>query len=228
MKVRTKLFILHLKNVDILTSFVVAISVATGKFVWWAGGYFNTNDAKIYQTAGLADKFERDPDTNLLPRRGIADRGYFAKNPNSKLHQCLWAAVKAQRDEYLSESDRKVNQVLSTVRIQVEQAIGRLKCLQRLVCSSRSSRGNLEELRKSHRVIFNVCINFTNHWMKSNPIRKKPHWLLCKGPIPTEDVENLIQGFYSIGKRINLRDYVPKHLEALEQYPEEDEELEEE
>ena len=67
----------------------MAVSIATGKFVWWSGGYFNTHDIKVFQNSGLAFKFGVDPITRKLPKRGLADRGYYVANPFSVVKDCL-------------------------------------------------------------------------------------------------------------------------------------------
>lgn len=193
----------------------MAVSIATGKFVWWSGGYFNTHDIKVFQSSGLAFKFGVDPITGKPPKRGLADRGYYVANPFSVVKDCLAFPNKANKHERLSMTYSKMKQVILSVRILVEQAIGRLKVLERLSVKFRSSVGKLDLVKQKHRKIFNICINFTNLYMKQYPLRREPHWILCKGEISEEVVNTLVDSFISDVEDISLDEYFRSNLEAV-------------
>lgn len=205
----------------------MAVSILTGKFVWLSDGYFAKNDVHIFQTAGLADMFGIDDEIDRRPRRGLADRAYYSTNPRSILNHCLLASVKVNRDEVLSERDRKWNQVIATVRIEVERAIGRLKCQKRISEAIFRAKGNREIIKEKHGKIFKICVHFTNFWMNMYPLRQQPHWLLCKGEIKPKMVDDIVARFLASRAGLNFRDFlktIPEVKDLHELYPVDDEE----
>lgn len=69
-------------------------------------------------------------------RAGLAGRGYFSTNPERNLSPHLWTGIRKPKNGQLTEAQKKANNLVSTVRIEVERALGRLKMLQRLVVSA--------------------------------------------------------------------------------------------
>jgi len=49
---------------------------------------------------------------------------YYSTNPESKLSQCLMSVVKKTRNGALTDNDNKMNQIISSLRIEVERGIG--------------------------------------------------------------------------------------------------------
>ena len=175
----------------------VAVHITTGWFVHFAGPFHNTHDAKIFQNGFLPTAFDEESHKEVFPRRGLADRGYYSTNEDSKLHQCLMTVIKKPRDGVLSQEMVRMNQIISTLRIEVERALGRLKVLLRLVAGYRSGKRSLKEKLAAHAKLFKVCIHFTNFSLKYRPLRKAPHWLLCMGPMNPSRVHELVQSFLS-------------------------------
>ena len=196
----------------------VAVHIATGRFVHFAGPVTNVHDARLFQEGPLPKMFDRlDEDGQLVtPRRGLADRGYFSTNPNSKLCQCLLTVIKKPRDRPLNNEENKLNQLRSTVRIEVERALGRLRNAQRLVIGFRSSRSALEQKTAQHRKIFNVCIHFTNYSMSVRPLRKEPHWLLGMGLIGPRRIRDLLRSFFDAPPGLHIKNLL--HGEELNHF----------
>jgi len=215
-----------------LTDYIpVAVHIATGQFVHYAGPFTNIHDSRIFQEGELPKKFPpQDPNdpNSPSPLAGLADRGYWSTNPKCKLFQCLLAVMKKPVRGALSKEDKKRNQLLSTLRIEVERGIGRLRTLQRLVMGYRSSKASLADKITSHGKLFKICIHFTNYSIKVRPLRKYPHWLLCMGPIPTADVKLLLRRFLAADHKIAVSELLTaEHRLYYEEFAEEDSSSEE-
>ena len=72
----------------------LAVHIVTGRFAHYAGPVRNTHDARLFQEGPPPTLFDSFDPTVPSPRKGIADRGYYSTNPNSKLFQCLLAVKK--------------------------------------------------------------------------------------------------------------------------------------
>ena len=51
--------------------------------------------------------------------------------------------------------------------------------------------------------------------MKQYPLRREPHWILCKGEISEEVVNTLVDSFISDVEDISLDEYFRSNLEAV-------------
>jgi len=189
----------------------VAVHITTGKFVWVSGPYLNVHDSQVFQNSGLASKYPVLKD-GFASTRGLADKGYYSTNKNLATTQHLWTPEKKKKGEWVSNLDKKESQVISTVRIEVERAIGRLKQLAILRKIFRSSTKSLLDKAQLHNRIFTICIHFTNANMNLHPLRKKPHVLLCKGPIPAKTIKSILQDYMLSPEVPNLSDFLKSRI----------------
>lgn len=174
----------------------MATHIATGKFVWWSGGKVNVHDTRLFNEEGLAFKYAPDPVTNRFPAVGLADKGYYSTNPDKLTSQCLITPHKRKRGgPALSALQEKENRIISSVRIEVERSIGRLRFMGRLNCPFRGGPKDFQEKLAYHRSIFNICIHLTNLWIDMYPMRHEPHWLLCLEGIDEQKVLDFINDF---------------------------------
>jgi len=204
----------------------VAVHIVTGRYVHFAGPVVNVHDAKLFQEGPLPTAFDEDDDRAVSPRKGLADRGYYSSKPSNKLYQCLMSVMKKPRDGELTEYDIKMNQLISTLRIEVERGIGRLRRLKRLD-DVFTAKGTLETKLAKHAQIFKIGIHFTNFSMEYMPLRKTPHWLLCKGPIPTRRVRRMVNAFLASAPGTHISSMIKPQDRALltpELGPEEEQE----
>lgn len=180
----------------------------------------------MFQDGFLPTAFDEEDDQVVSPRKGLADRGYYSRKPESKLYQCLMSVHKKPPNGNLITELEKLNQLISTVRIEVERAIGRLRILKRLV-EVFSAKGSMQDKMAKHARLFKIAIHFTNYSFLFRPLRKKPHWLLCKGPLSTGTVQRRFEAFMQSPPGTSISSVLkPKDLRRLAQYgvQEEDEE----
>lgn len=152
-------------------------------------------DARIFQECGLATKFDEEDDQLVSPRRGLADKGYHALDPTSKLTQCLLVPFKKKHNAGLTPREQRINQLIATVRVEVERAIGRLRNLHRLVVAFRSSDSSLDSKKAKHAKTFKIAIHFTNYSLTLRPLRKEPHWLLGMSDLPVDEMRKIVRAF---------------------------------
>lgn len=204
-----KFTILQLCTRKLLTHGAVATHIATGKFVWWAGGRVNVHDTRLFNECGLARQFPPLYPGAPFPKRGLADKGYSSRNPALLINQCLITPHKrVRRGEALTTQQIKENQVISSARIEVERSIGRLKFMKRLSCIYRGGSNVWEQKLEIHRSIFRVCIHLTNLWMEMRPMRTEPHWLLCPDGISEEKVWDFLDAFYAAPANVSIPDFL--------------------
>lgn len=176
----------------------------------------------MFQEGFLPTAFDETDDQRVSPRRGLADRGYHSTNPESKLYQCLFTVQKKPAHGHLIPEVLKMNQLIATVRVEVERALGRLRQLKRLV-EVFTAKGSLEDKKAKHARLFKIAIHFTNYSFLFRPLRKNPHWLLCKGPLSTRTVFRRYNTFMEspIGTHISSC-LKRKDLRRLAQYSEDE------
>lgn len=150
------------------------------------------HDITLFRNGKLITSFV-DENTGAPLKAGLADRGYWS----SDLLPHLWTGIKKRKNGVLTDHQKKLNNILSTLRIEVERAIGRLKQLERLNVPFRSSLSSFDAKLRRYRKIFNVCIHFTNVWIDFYPLRRKPHWLLCIGRLDSQPVRRLLQAYFA-------------------------------
>jgi len=218
MKVRTLNSTFHRlrqKTNQLITE--AAVHIVTGRFVHFAGPFLNTNDARVFQEGFLPTAFDEEEAQEISPRKGLADKGYYSNNPMSKLYQCLYSMVrKNPGEEHLDPQVKKLNHLISSVRIEAERAFGRLRQLKRLV-ECFSAKGSMEEKLLKHSRLFKIAVHFTNYSFKFRPLRKSPHWTLCKGPLPTATVRARLQAYMAADPGTHLRDVLhPEDLRILD------------
>lgn len=134
-----------------------AVSPVTGKIIWVAGGVPTTHDKKIFENCGLKDQIQPD-------ELGLADKGYEGA-------EGLLTPKKKKKSQQLTEEEKKVNAIISTVRIIVERTIGRIK---NWGCMSLKWRGNMEE----HWKYFQVVANLVNLSFDIRPLSRTAHPIL--------------------------------------------------
>jgi len=114
----------------------------------------------------------------------------------------------------LTDNDKRMNQLISSLRIEVERAIGRLGDLHRLV-EVFSARGSLSQKLQKHAKLFKIAIHFTNYSLDDRPLRVTPHWLLFMGPIPSRRAKRLIKKFMASPAGTHLNDVLEKKDKRL-------------
>lgn len=137
--------------------FSAAVSPVTGKIIWVAGGIPTTHDKKIFENCGLKDQLEPD-------EVGLADKGYQGTDG-------LLTPKKKKKRLPLTDEEKKVNAIISTVRIIVERTIGRIK---NFGCMSHKWRGDME----SHWKYFIVVANLVNLSFDIRPLSRVAHPIL--------------------------------------------------
>lgn len=205
---------------------IVAVHIATGKFVHFAGPEINVHDSMLFRNGPLPTAFDEIEDQEVSPKKGLADRGYYCTNPKDKLCQCLLTVVKKAPNGSLTADDKRMNQLISSLRIEVERGIGRLRNLHRL-SQKWSSKGSLSQKLEKHAKLFKVAIHFTNYSMDLRPPRVITHWLLFMGPIPVKRAHRLIRKFMASPAGTHLNSVLSdKDVQLLAQFaPIEDEEM---
>jgi len=88
----------------------------------------------------------------VSPRRGLADRGYYRTNLSKSRNPITQrpsvpqlTVIKKPRDGVLPQEMVRMNQIISTLHIEVERALGRLKVLLLLVAWYRSGKRSMKE-----------------------------------------------------------------------------------
>ena len=189
----------------------MALHITTGRWVQWYGGVTGQHDTRLFRDSGLYELFGINPETGLPPMKGLADRGYFSSKPAKKLVPPLWTGIKKPKNGELTDKQEKHNQILATLRIEVERGLGRLKILQRLVRTFRSSDPDFNAKLELHRKIFNVSINFVNVWNEFFPLRKKPHWLLGMGRRSGKHIQQILRAFMASPPDTPIADFLKEY-----------------
>lgn len=193
----------------------MAVHPATGHFIWFNGPFANVADIKMFNEGGFARNFydeEEDKFTGL----GVADKGYSSKNETLDSTRALLTPIKKVRGQHsLPLRDKKYNQVLSSVRIEVERSIGRLKCFGRLCAPFRGKASSLDERKRKHYALFYVAIHLTNMWIKLHPLRQEPNWLLCLDGIDSTKVREVVRAFMDSPHQDHLKDFLEREYGGI-------------
>jgi len=143
--------------------YTVGVQVSTGQICFIDGPRPGSmSDITALRESGLLSLIRSENLDEVL----LGDKGYIDKN----LPNMLTPVKKLPRQSLTPEQDA-FNQIISSVRIIVEQSIGRIKIFEILEQRFRNGSSKIED----HGVIFNVCAQITNVSLEREPLSLNQH-----------------------------------------------------